>query len=521
MANDAALASSVPGEERASLRTWIAVFGCMLGALMSVLDIQVTNASLPQIEGGIDTGATNGAWISTAYLIGEIIMIPMADYFSRLFSFRRFLLGSVVMFLIFSVSCAIFATSLSEMIILRGLQGFTGGGLIPLAMTFVLSELPKRQQPIGIAIFAMTATFGPAIGPTLGGYLTTHFDWRYVFWVNLIPGGLMLLLLVPTLKVEPIQLKLLREGDWWGIAFMAIGLACLQTALDEGNRYNWFGSSYIIKLSVVAFVCLSLFIVIELIVEKPVVQLRVFRYRNFSFGTFAGAIVGAALFGSIYVLPTYLGEIQNYDAFQVGTIMAWAGLPQLLILPFLPLMQKHFDLRLIISTGLILFATSCFMNSYLSSNYSGEQFIPSSIVRAAGQALVMAPLALIALQGVPLDKSGQASGIFNMTRSLGGAFGTALFATLITKREQFHASMMGNASTTNNATAQSFVADMQQYLLDKGMTDSELALHKAQAMLAEIGGKQALIMGYSDAFFIMGCILLVAVFAIILTRPGR
>lgn len=507
-------------EEKASLRTWLAVFGCMLGALMSVLDIQVTNASLPEIEGGIRTGSTNGAWISTAYLIGEIIMIPMADYLSRVFSFRRFLLSSVVLFLTFSVLCA-FATSLEQMILLRGLQGFASGGMIPLAMTYVLSELPRKQQPMGIAIFALTATFGPAIGPTLGGFLTTHFDWRFVFFVNLIPGAVMLALLVPTLKAAPMQLKLLREGDWWGIAFMVVGLASLQTVLDEGNQYNWFASPYILKLSIIAFICLSIFIAIELIIEKPLLDLRLFKYRNFTLGTFANVIVGLAMFGSIYVLPTYLDEVQKYNALQVGNIMAWAGIPQLFIIPFIPMLQKRFDARWIITFGMLLFAYSCFMNSYLTANFGGEQMIPSSIVRAVGQAVMMAPLALIAFIGVPDAKSGAASGLFNMTRSLGGAFGTAILATLITKREQFHMAMIGNSTTTTNPTAQSYLADMQQYFLDKGQTDSDLALSAAQQMLGQMGQQQALIMGYSDAFFVMGCIMLAAIVSVVLTRPNQ
>lgn len=512
--------ASSPTEERASLRTWLAVFGCMLGALMSVLDIQVTNASLPEIEGGISTGVSNGAWISTAYLIGEIIMIPLADYFSRVFSFRRFLLTSVVMFLTFSVACA-FATSLEQMILLRGLQGFACGGMIPLAMTYVLSELPRKQQPMGIAIFALTATFGPAIGPTLGGYLTTHFDWRYVFFVNLIPGSIMMALLIPTLKTAPMQLKLLREGDWWGIAFMIVGLACLQTVLDEGNQNNWFSSPYIVRLSVIAFVCLSIFIAIELMIEKPLLQLRLFTYRNFSLGTLANVIVGLAMFGSIYVLPTYLDEVQKYNALEVGTIMAWSGIPQLFIIPFIPMLQKRFDARLIIGTGMMLFAYSCFMNSYLSMNYGGQQFIPSSIVRAFGQAIMMAPLALIAFIGVPQALSGQASGLFNMTRSLGGAFGTAILATLITKREQFHSNMIGNSTTTTNPTAQSFLTDMQQYFIDRGTTDSDQAMKQAEVMLGQIGQQQALIMSYSDAFFVMGCIMIVAIIFVAATKSPK
>ena len=511
---DAAIGARQPN---ASVRTWIAVVGCMLGALMSALDIQVTNASLPQIEGGIGTGIANGTWISTAYLVGEIIMIPMSDYLSRVFSFRRFMLGSTAGFLIFSMGCA-FATNLDQMIILRGLQGFSAGAMIPLAMTFVLAHLPPRQQPIGIAIFALTVTFGPAFGPTLGGWLTTHFGWRYVFFVNLVPGTLMLALLFPTLERTAMRLGLLREGDWWGMIFLTIGLASLQTMLDEGNRNNWFGSPYIVKLGLVAGIALAIFVVIELTVEKPLVELRLFAYRNFTLGTFAGIIVGVLLFGTIYVLPTYLSEVQGYDAQQVGTVMAWAGIPQLFIIPLVPLLMKHFDSRLLIIFGIGVMAASCFMDTHLSANFAGEQFTDSNLVRAVGQAVAMTPLTLIAFVGIPPAISGQASGLFNMTRNLGGSVGTAMLATIISRRSEFHGEMIGAAAASTDPAALKFLKDMQAYFLQHGVPDPARALHQAEILLARLAQKQALVMGYSDAFYVMGWMLVAAIVAVAFTR---
>lgn len=315
----AAVAPATP--QGASLRTWVAVFGCLLGALIAVLDIQITNSSLPQIEGGIGTGSDNGTWISTSYLIGEIIMIPLTDYLTRVFGFRRFILGSTSLFLVFSMACA-FATDLNQMILSRGLQGFFGGCLIPLAFTAVLTRLPVHQRPIGLAAFALTATFGPAIGPTIGGWLTDQYGWPYIFFVNLIPGAAMLGLLMPTLERSPMNPGLLREGDWWGIGFMTVGLACLQTVLDEGNKDDWFGSPLIVRLSLVAAVCLVVFIVIQLRVEKPTLNLRLLKRRNFALGIIANTIVGFALFGSVYVLPTYLDAVQGYSAQQIGAVLA-------------------------------------------------------------------------------------------------------------------------------------------------------------------------------------------------------
>src|SRR6201996_1512639 len=215
-------------EQPVSLKTWIGVGGALIGAFMAVLNIQVTNSSLPDIEGGIGTGGVNGAWISTAYLIGEIIVIPMTDFLSRVFSLRRYLIANTALFLVLSAACGQ-ATSLPEMIILRGLQGFAGGVLIPLAFTIIVAMLPPAKRSLGLAGFAVTATFAPAIGPTIGGWLTDNYGWPTIFYINLVPGVVMLSALIYGLPRAPMQLELLRRGDWLGIALMAVGLASLQT----------------------------------------------------------------------------------------------------------------------------------------------------------------------------------------------------------------------------------------------------------------------------------------------------
>src|ERR1700748_2269101 len=271
---------------RASTTTWIAVLAAMIGSFMAILNIQITNASLLNIEGGIGTGVDNGSWISTSYLIGEIIVIPLTDYLSRIFSFRRYMLASATLFATFSVACA-FTHDLPSMIAMRGLQGFAGGVLIPMAFTLVLTKLPKPQQPVGLAIFALSVTFAPALGPTIGGYLTENYGWRTIFFVNVIPTIVMVSALYLTLERQPMQLKLLKEGDWAGIATMAIGLAAFQTVLEEGNKDDWFASPFILRLAVVALVSLSLFAWIELSIEKPLIRLRLLTRRHFGVGTIA------------------------------------------------------------------------------------------------------------------------------------------------------------------------------------------------------------------------------------------
>jgi DHA2 family multidrug resistance protein len=516
----ASTSSPAPEERHASLKTWITVTAGLLGAFMAVLNIQITNASLLDIEGGIGTGIDNGAWISTAYLIGEIIVIPLTDYLSRVFSFRRFLLINAVLFLAFSVACA-FAHNLQEMIALRAVQGFTGGVLIPMAFTLILTKLPTSQRPIGMALFAVTATFAPAIGPTIGGYLTENYGWQYIFFINLVPGMVMLAALYATLEKQPMRLGLLKDGDWLGIAAMAVGLSALQTVLEEGNKDDWFGSPFIVRLALIAAVSLSLFVWIELTIKNPAVNLRLLRRRNFGLGTIANMLLGFALYGSVYLLPQYLGQAQGYNSEQIGEVMAWTGLPQLLIIPFVPALMGRFDVRYIVVLGLSVFGGSFLLNIHMSANYSGDQFWIPNMVRAAGQSLVMAPMSSIAMIGIAQVEAAGASGIFNMLRNLGGAFGTAALATFVTKREQFHSNIIGAPVSLYGEAVRDRLDMMTKYFMSRGISDPAAAHGQAVIALGQTIRRQALIMGFSDAFALLGVMLIIAACVIMFTRGGQ
>jgi MFS transporter, DHA2 family, multidrug resistance protein len=500
-----------------SLSSWIAVLASMIGAFMAILNIQITNASLLDIEGGIGTGVDNGAWISTSYLIGEIIVIPLTDYLSKVFSFRRYMLVNAVLFPLFSIACA-FTHDLGSMIVMRGFQGFTGGILIPMAFTMVLTKLPKPQQPIGLAIFALSVTFAPAIGPTIGGYLTENYGWQTIFFVNTPPSIVMVAALALTLEGSPMQLRLLKEGDWAGIITMAIGLAALQTVLEEGNKDDWFASPFIFNLAIVAAVFLSIFIAIELTVSKPLVNLRLLARRNFGIGVLVNVLVGFALFGSVYILPQYLGQVQRYNAEQIGTVLAWTGLPQLLLIPLVPLLIRRFDVRYIAFTGIAIFAASCFMNTTLSLDSAGDQFWIPNIVRAIGQALVITPISAITTGGIAPSEAGSASGLSNMLRNLGGAVGTATLATVLTKREQFHSNIIGQAVTLSRDEVRQRISDLTAYFLAHGTSDAVTAQHQAIVAIGNVVRRQALIMGFSDAFAVIGVLLAMAALAVLFAR---
>jgi MFS transporter, DHA2 family, multidrug resistance protein len=506
-------------EPDVSLKTWITVGGALIGAFMAVLNIQITNASLPYIEGGIGTGGVYGTWISTAYLIGEIIVIPLTNFLSQVFSLRRYLLVNVALFLLFSVLCGQ-ASSLSEMIVLRALQGFAGGVMIPLAFTIVMTMLPRSKHPIGLAGFAITATFAPAIGPTIGGYFTDNYGWPWIFYINLGPGVLMLAALWYGLPKSSMQFGLLRRADWRGIALMAVGLAALQTVLDDGNVDDWFGSPFIVKLTLLAAVSLGAFVVLELFTPEPLVNFRLLGRRNFGFGTMGNFLLGFALYASAYLLPQYLAVTQGFDSEQAGEVLAWTGLPQLLLIPLVPLMMKRIDARLLVGTGLVIFAVSCFMNMALDQGYAGPQLFWPNIVRAIGQATVMTPLSAIAMLGISAQETGQASGLFNMMRNLGGAIGTAAIQTFFTKREQFHSAIITPDVSLLEPATRSRLADSQLYFMAHGFPDPASAMHRAIIAVGETIRAQATIMGYADCFALLGVVLLVAAGMVALLKKG-
>jgi DHA2 family multidrug resistance protein len=317
------------------------------------------------------------------------------------------------------------------------------------------------------------------------------------------------------------QLSLLREADWLGIATMAIGLASLQAVLEEGNKDDWFGSPFIVKLAVISAVSLALFIWIELTVEKPVLRLRLLTQWNFGIGTLASVFLGFALFGSVYLLPAYLGQVQRYNAEQIGNVLAWTGLPQLLLIPLVPKLMQRFDARYIAVTGLLLFAASAFMNIEMSLDYSGDQFWLPNIVRAIGQALTLAPLSSVTLGSVAPQDAPAASGISNMMRNLGGAIGTAVLATIVTKREQFHSNIIGQSVDLGREEVRTRIAQLTNYFISHGVPDPSNARHQAIIAIGNTVKRQALVMGFSDTFAVIGVVLLLAAIAMMFLRKAK
>ena len=493
------------GEKTVTSKEWLALFGVMLGAFMAVLDIQITNSSLKDISGAIGSSLDEGSWISTAYLVAEIIAIGISGIMADIFSAKRYLLFCATGFLIFSVLCA-FCTDLSELILCRALQGLTGGALIPLAFSTILVLLPKSKQSIGLALFGMTATFGPSIGPSIGGWLTDNYGWQWIFFINIPPGIALIAIVWSSLPQGRARPELLHDLDYFGIVTMAIGLGSLEYVLEEGERKDWFGNVLIYRFSWIAGIFITLFFIRELTARKPFLNLGLFRYKSFTLSCIIQTALGLGLYGTVFVVPEYLASEQGYSASEIGSTLIWVGIPQLFILPFVPKLIKIFDIRIVIGVGAFFFAFSCYLNAFLDPDYARPQFVFSNIVRSLGQPLMLIPLLSVATADIPAKESGSASALFNMTRNLGGSIGIALLSTLITNREHLHSVRIGSTVTAGSPELAPRLTALTNMLLMKGLdpvTASRTALKIVNASIS----RQSYFLAYGDAFYIIAVIM--------------
>ena len=506
-------------EQKASFYDWLAFAGAILGAFTAILDIQITNSSLANIEGAIGASPEQGSWISTAYLMAEIIVIPLTGWLGSVFGLRRYLSVNTMLFIAFSLACAM-STSLTQLIIFRAGQGFTGGVLIPTAITILRTRLPRSQQGIGITFFGLTATFAPAIGPTVGGWLTDNFSWHYIFYLNLIPGPIAVLCQLTALPKQQARWAELAKGDWFGVVAMAIGLSSLTVVLEEGQRKEWFESDLITRLTVVAVLGIVVFVARELMTARPFINLRVLGNRTVGGASILQTVLGAVSLGSTYVIPLYCAQIQGYNAEQIGYVVMWSGLPQLLLFPAMPFLMKRFDPRILVIVGTLLFAASCFINVNLTHDVGMDQLILPQLLRAAGQPLFAIPLSQMSTAGLPPRDTADASALSNMMRNLGGSVGIALLSTVIERREYFHFSILAEAMTQNAARTQERIA-MLMAGMQSAIADPSVARGRVLMSLAAQVRREAYVSAYADAFWIVGVGLILALSAVLLLRKPR
>jgi MFS transporter, DHA2 family, multidrug resistance protein len=522
-ANPAANAAPHPAphhEERASASDWIAVAAGALGALMATLDISITNSALPQIQGEIGATGTEGTWISTGYLMSEIVMIPLAAWLTRVFGLRNFLLTNSALFIAFSMMCG-WSHTLPMMIAGRIGQGFTGGALIPTAQTIIRTRLPLSQLPVGMTMFGLIVLLGPLLGPVVGGWLAENISWSWCFFMNLPVCLALMTLLIVGLPSDKPHWEAFLKADWLGIVGLAIGLSSLTVVLEEGQRERWFESSMIVTLTLVSAFGMLLIAASQMTAKKPIVRLSLMRNPNYASVIVIVSAVGAALYGISYLVPQFLGVVAGYNAEQSGAIMLLSGLPAFLIMPVLPRMLGKFDFRVLVITGLLMYAISCMIDISLTAQSVGHDFVWSQLIRGTAQMLAMMPLNQASMAAVAREDSGDAAGLYNMARNLGGSIGLAIIGTVIDRRTTFHTAMIRESVSANSLIGQdTLAANAANWFAQTG----DMAYSKMRA-LGQLGvqiQQQAVVMTYSETFYLLGIAMLACIpLALFLKTPRR
>lgn len=496
--------------EKASLRAWVAVIGGLFGCFMAGMNVHVTSAALPEIEGALGATFEEGSWISTAYLVAEISVIPLTAWLVQVFSLRRVMLVGSLVFLLSSLCCAL-ATSLPALIVIRVIQGASGAVLIPLSMQLIITELPASRLPLGMALFSLSNSVAQAAGPSIGGWLTDAYSWRWIFLLQLLPGIALLAAVAWSIRPREGDRGSLRQADWLGIGAMVAGLGALQIVLEEGGRRDWFESDFIRLFSLLAAAALVLFVQRQLWGPRPFINLRLLGHYNFGVASLAMTVFGAATFGLVFLVPNYLSQLHDYSARDIGNSLILYGLVQLLLAPLLPRVMRWLNAKVLVASGFAIMALGCWMGAQLSADAASNVIVPSIVVRGIGQPLIMVALSVLAVKGLAKAEAGSASALISMLRNLGGAVGTALLTQLVSLRERFHSERLGESLTL-------FDGALQQRLAG-GMLQPQLPEHqRLLGLLDQNVREQAYLMAYSDAFFISCVALGICALASLLLR---
>lgn len=494
---------------RADLSAWLAVAAGTLGALMATLDISIVNSALPTIQGEIGASGTEGTWIATAYLVAEIVIIPMAAWLERMLGLRTFLLIAAGLFTAFSVLCGV-STTLTMMIIGRVGQGFTGGAMIPTAQTIIAQRLPPEQQSIGIAAFGITAILGPVLGPLVGGWLTENISWHYAFFLNVPICAILVTLLLVGLPHEKTKLHLFREADWKGIAGLALGLGGLTVFLEDGQREQWFSSELIRWMFSVSVVGFGLLFWGQATAKRPIIKLRLLLDRQFGSVALMGMVLGIVLYGTSYAIPQFLAALANYNALQSGKVVLLSGLPSLVMMVLVPFLLRTVDIRLAVAAGLLIMGGAALLDANLTAQSAGADFTGSQLMRGVGQILGMLFLSQAVVRSVPPEDAGDASGLFNSVRNLGGSLALAGISILQEQRMWLHSRRMEESLGANDPSVQAYVGGLA------GIAGDQTA---GLRLLAQQIQAQALTMTYNDIFWIMGVGTFAALPLVLFLKP--
>ena len=478
----------------------------MAAALMAMIDISIVNVALSDIRASFGTPIDQIGWVSTGYMMANIVVIPMTGWLQRRFGFRRYFSASVLIFTIASALCGL-AWNLPSLVLFRVLQGMGGGAIIPTSQAILFSRYPRAQHGMAAALFGLGAITGPLLGPTIGGYMIDWASWHWIFLVN-IPIGLAVAFVIPRVLKEPGFVPDTARIDLIGIGLLAVGMASLQYVLEEGNREGWSESTLILVLGAVAAIALVTFIVHELEAPNPVVDLRVFKNRSYAAGTGLNFLLGLAVFGTSYLFSLYCGAVMHYAALDIGRIFLLAGLSQILLMPVIGKLANRFDPRYMLVFGVVVTTLSQWIASHLTASAGFYDLVWPNLVRSLGLVFVFIPVSIAALSNLPPEQRGNATGLFNLTRELGGSLGTAWMGKLVADGIATHSAQLAEHVSPYDPLAQ------EQWLgiLRRGMDPAGTLVGRV--------AREAMVLSFEDGFRItMLAIGLGIVMVLLLKRP--
>src|ERR1700693_5516554 len=489
-------ATAAPSE-RIAPRRLIAFLIMVFGMFMAILDIQVVSASLTDIQAGLSASSSEISWVQTAYLIAEVIAIPLSGLLSRALGTRLLFAISASGFTLASLLCG-FTSSIEQMILWRAIQGFLGAGMIPTVFASAYTLFPRSKFHIVGPIIGLVATLAPTIGPTVGGYITDALSWHWLFFINVVPGIGITVGVLALVDFDQPNFELLDRFDWFGLIAMAGFLGSLEYVLEEGPQYEWLQDTSVAICAWICAISAIAFFYRVLTAEEPIVDIRAFTNRNFGVGCLLSFCVGIGLYGLTYIYPRYLAEVRGYSAMMIGETMFDSRIPMFLTAPLVGRLMQRVDMRLIIAIGLIIFALGSFQMTWIPRDYDFYELLVPQVLRGVGMMFAMVPTNTIALGTLEADRVKNASGLFNLRRNLGGAMGLAVINEVLNDRTDLHIVRLQDRVTWGNATAVETLNNFTQRL--QGMGDAALM---AMKQLSQIVHRQAVVMGYGDAFFML------------------
>jgi DHA2 family multidrug resistance protein len=499
-----------------TLRDWCGVLAMVCGQFMAIMDVQIVTSSLTQIQGGLSASPDEISWVQTAYLIADVVMVPLSGSLSRLLSTRIVFVSAALGFTAASALCAT-ATSLGQMILYRAMQGACGGAITPTIFPVVYTKFRQPQLGSIMVIISLILNLSSTLGPTVGGYLTDTLSWHWLFLVNIVPGIAVSIVVWYSIDIDKPDLSLLRNFDLTGLVLMALFLGALEYALEEGPRWDWLDDTTIRFAVVVSSLASALFFWRVLTYRQPIVDLRTFTNRNFALGTFYTFVIGTGLYGATYVIPLFLAQVRGFSAFQIGMTVVVTGLAQMVVSPFTARIARAIDLRIMLGFGMGLFAYAMYLTAGLTNQASFPELLVPQIVRGLALMFCYLPANLISLSTLRPDMLKNAAGLYNLTRDLGGAIGLATIGTIMNDRLHFHWNRLIQDVNPARPAVQHFIDTQTARLGTLIPGDPHRAALK---LLGNIVQREALVLTFNDVLLMMGVLFAVGLVMMPLVR-GR